>query len=1505
MTRIPLSDFLGGGAVVATSPKRMKLEDFLAGGAPAPPATPPAPAPLSVPFVNQPTIVPPLADILQGGGNADWDVPSGPLGRGIDPYSQNPYDFMQSQYGNVPQGQSVAGAIPEVENFLGGYDLGAGPRDNGDLTFDGQQLPKSALTPTSISDFNERKRAEEQRIAEQERLATEQAFLPNADPSWEGMQRRAKYYETLPYKITADIQSDPVMFAKYRRLNELATGQPLLDVPPEKRAAAQQAIDDTLADMEANGIDDPLRYVQQLESFLGPQSFAGRNASTMWESTKRTGANVFDALTDLAGNDTLGTRQRQMEAAWQEGLEDIKDERSLPYAPDWLRNPANEVARAASQSAPQLAAAAGAGAINPGLGWATLLGPSGVENFQVGRANGLSNAVSAGRAVALAGVEYATAKVGGAIAGSFGGKTFEEVAFGTGAKASQRGLLGKLSEALGGSVIEGGEEVAAGVAQQIADHLVGLEEELVGDETPEQLALAFAVGMVASGAMHIPAFAQFVQNPTAKNAKAAGITTELAPTQADRESLAAAAAEKMTGQDQAGAEFARQAWAEVNGEPVAEVAGPVAEIPPEVAPAGENTQIPVTEPVTEQLPPPAEAQPRKRRIGDRKQEPPVAEQAPAKPTQPKKRIGDRKTSPQESGQTQWQKPSGTSHPKADIPLTKMEQRAQEDKAKTNARIRREGRGDTADAGRGWIADAWRRRPEWVKTPADAAEWIEGPRGGFDIGPYYKYLDQTKFTLEQAFANYRDQELERFQAEQPTAPPAEAQPEAQNPPATAEPTVTKSPSVAPPDAPSVAPSQAQADSGVAKETTEQVEETPPSSDADQYVQRYEEPGVGRAGFDKPHGIYTSPADQESPHADLGGDRFLWKKNPEANVLSIDETKSGADIAIRRGAISAGAGVHAYRQLAGEDAFQEIKRMGKKQAAAFVADLDPSVDFTKYFDTQEIIEAAGAILARKAGYDAIELKGNEPKWNEFVGLTEKSMTPVDGGGTATTEPATTTPAQPESPAPTDAEPKKKTVGKKKPAAEDAELTKAQSLVNEAMPKSGGKVVRTDDGLRIQFPNGKSTAFKFVDEVPATDAEVVRALKNYEIEDTPENRAQFRANIRGRFQLGGKDVHGVIYLRTGLGQNASAVLRHELVHFAKENGAWTDQEWNDLVAEVAPQTIGKSQKVQEEAVARALQEPTIANKLRDFIDSILEAMGVNVDAIKSLSAQARSGDVLAKKKLGQKSDSERPALFSRDTRGQGTQYHGTSAPSLSPTNDHYSTLNYYGQGFYTTDAIDIAYGYSKRGSKQSGKRGVWKIEEKRPLNIYDAEQPISPDVLAMLEDVAEAQGVVGDAIDQKPANLRELYDDIRDNSKENGLSADTVQETFDTLAYRLQQMGYDGIQHKGGLLTGAKEHLVKVYFNPESDITVSEVVPTEAPPLPTIAEAEKATGVKSADATKRQTRPVASAIPNDIQVEVEAIKAKTGERVKVKKNARDAYVELDKDAKLYKKLIYCLEH
>jgi hypothetical protein len=180
-------------------------------------------------------------------------------------------------------------------------------------------------------------------------------------------------------------------------------------------------------------------------------------------------------------------------------------------------------------------------------------------------------------------------------------------------------------------------------------------------------------------------------------------------------------------------------------------------------------------------------------------------------------------------------------------------------------------------------------------------------------------------------------------------------------------------------------------------------------------------------------------------------------------------------------------------------------------------------------------------------------------------------------------------------------------------------------------------------------------------------------------------------------------------------------------------------------------------------------------------------------------------------------------RETRGAGVQYHGTSQPNLEPSSDHYSTKNYYGQGFYSTDAVDAAYGYSRRGSRETGERNLFSVKPNRTLKIYDMEQPISDGLLKRITPPENSVGTIDEIVrvglDANPKNLRELYDEMREQGTADGNSADVIQEAFDQVNSQLQEAGYDGMSHIGGLRTKTAAHRVEIYFNPEKDISVSK--------------------------------------------------------------------------------------
>ena len=161
-----------------------------------------------------------------------------------------------------------------------------------------------------------------------------------------------------------------------------------------------------------------------------------------------------------------------------------------------------------------------------------------------------------------------------------------------------------------------------------------------------------------------------------------------------------------------------------------------------------------------------------------------------------------------------------------------------------------------------------------------------------------------------------------------------------------------------------------------------------------VQRYEEPGIGVATFDKPQGIYTTPYGVTSPHADLGGEQFIWRKNSNAKVLKIDITQVPPEITMRKGARDAGANIWALQKLVGKEEFLRLKELPTNNLLTELKNKFPTVNWERAIreggDKQDVLEGLGGVLARKAGYDAIETFGKEKEWNEYVGLTEKSMT-----------------------------------------------------------------------------------------------------------------------------------------------------------------------------------------------------------------------------------------------------------------------------------------------------------------------------------------------------------------------------------------------------------------------------------------------------------------------------------------------------------------------------------
>ena len=170
--------------------------------------------------------------------------------------------------------------------------------------------------------------------------------------------------------------------------------------------------------------------------------------------------------------------------------------------------------------------------------------------------------------------------------------------------------------------------------------------------------------------------------------------------------------------------------------------------------------------------------------------------------------------------------------------------------------------------------------------------------------------------------------------------------------------------------------------------------------------------------------------------------------------------------------------------------------------------------------------------------------------------------------------------------------------------------------------------------------------------------------------------------------------------------------------------------------------------------------------------------------------------------------------DTRGSDRRFHGArrSLDVDSLDDNSYTSLNYYGQGFYTTDAVAIANGYAKNNMDN-----IFEISEVGDIKPFDLEKKV-PDWL--IED--SDPDVILDARDAALTTVRGLFDEIRDIGTSEGDSADTIQEYYEILRERIEGHGYNVLDHKGGLRTKKTEHAVRIYLSPSSSVEANKAYP-----------------------------------------------------------------------------------
>jgi hypothetical protein len=287
-------------------------------------------------------------------------------------------------------------------------------------------------------------------------------------------------------------------------------------------------------------------------------------------------------------------------------------------------------------------------------------------------------------------------------------------------------------------------------------------------------------------------------------------------------------------------------------------------------------------------------------------------------------------------------------------------------------------------------------------------------------------------------------------------------------------------------------------------------------------------------------------------------------------------------------------------------------------------------------------------------------------------------------------------------------------------------------------------------------------------------------------------------------------------------------------------TEQQKPQSAKQKTPQLLGEKPKepIQEPTIVQPEKKITPETKRREVSQKIFSEIAEGSKAQKS-----------------QKDFLKETQVAILNTRGKGQQFHGTKNEIKNLDEDIFaksSEQNIYGPGFYTTDALDIAQGYSNKKSPISGK--VYSVKEKKPQKIYNAEKNIEEfekwhlenqkKIFEYFKKVVEKKkenkeflydydkkyetsfsqfikeykknpdDLVGNVLfNEKPKSVRDLYDKIRDRAINEEMPAWQVQENFDQIQRILEQKGYQGISHKGGLLTNNPEHLVKIYWEPKN--------------------------------------------------------------------------------------------
>ena len=375
--------------------------------------------------------------------------------------------------------------------------------------------------------------------------ARRKAFLAKGDRGEWKLDDCIQYGMSLPYQMDFTVMYDPALRDKYMRLNGIATGQPVKDFgrylqqQPEDRVSQMDRLAQLERDRKSLSLmrsQNPMDVVAQDDA----RAEAEKNLPTrLAESFGHGLAGAYQGVRDALDQDGGEIERRQYQDAYRAEIQGRADKtEAIPYAASIGR----QTAESLGYMAPALVAGTLTG--NAGVTYAMMGSQVGVTDYGIKKSEGWSDKEAILYGLGSAAVETASEILGGKFAGSLGLETAEEAASSLLKKNAKQAIVSpfagikqpvirELVERGVGSLIEGGEEVAANFMGDVRDGVAALLGSKQKLQEQNQLD-TFVVGVVSGGIMHAPHMAAFVMDPTNwKVQQAAGIPKEAFGTKED------------------------------------------------------------------------------------------------------------------------------------------------------------------------------------------------------------------------------------------------------------------------------------------------------------------------------------------------------------------------------------------------------------------------------------------------------------------------------------------------------------------------------------------------------------------------------------------------------------------------------------------------------------------------------------------------------------------------------------------------------------------------------------------------------------------------------------------------------------------------------------------------------------------------------------------------------------------------------------------------------------